>query len=216
MHSQLYTLAMSRLTAFAFAALLLALPLAGCGGDDTTTTVSTSAPQPDPTLAVSTNDPSLDKVIVEALARDEIALAGLTGYQTEACRAAAEPGENPECREDEESGTEVEVLAGSSCSNAWVRPELVPDAFRLSLAPEEPRLVAVYTPAYPEGTFGGGFGATAVAVFDTGLKVDGTAKGVALHVLDGRVVWLQNDCADASELLAPDRVASFIIPPEGQ
>jgi hypothetical protein len=175
--------------------------------------VSTNEPRPEPTLAVSTGDLSLDKVIVESLSRDDIALAGLTGYQLRPCVPVGTPAEEPECREGEEPDTEVEVLAGSSCTNAWIRPEVVPDAFRLSLAPDEPKLLAVYRPTYAEGTFGGGFGAAAVAVFDTGARVDGTPKGVSMHILDGRIVWLQNDCANVSELLEPDRIASFIIEP---
>ena len=204
---------MFRSIAIGIVTLGLALFVAACSDDGTTTTVRTTEPDPLPTLAVSTNDPSLDQVIMEALARNDIELAGLTGYQIRPCGPVGQAGEEPECREGEEPGTEVEVFAGSSCTNAWVRPETVPDAFRLSLAPDEPTLLAVYVPNYPEGTFGGGFGATAVAVFGTGSRVDGTPKGVSMHVLDGRVVWLQNDCANVSELLSQDGIASFIIEP---
>ena len=94
-----------------------------------------------------------------------------------------------------------------------MRPEEVPDAFRLALEPDTPELLAVYTPVYADGTFGGGFGAGQVAVFDTGSREDGTPKGVALHINNGRVVWIETDCPELSELLAPDRIGEFIIEP---
>jgi hypothetical protein len=89
----------------------------------------------------------------------------------------------------------------------------VPDAFRLALAPDEPSLAAVYLPNYAEATFGGGFGATIVAVFRTGAHEDGQPKGTSFHISNGRVVWIQNDCTNFDELLTPDRIASFVIEP---
>ena len=186
--------------------------LVGCGDDGTDTTTSTSEPpEPRPTLAVSSGMPEVDQVLVAAIGKDDIELAALTGYQTRPC--AAEAGIDPTCRPGEDVGTEIEVLAASSCDDGWVRPEEVPDAFRLALEPDTPELLAVYRPAYAEGTFGGGFSASTVAVFDTGERDDGTPKGVALHINNGRVVWLETDCPELSELLAPDRIAEFIIEP---
>lgn len=156
--------------------------------------------------------PEVDQVLVAAIGKDDIELAALTGYQRMAC-AAESSFLAPACRPAEEVGTEIEVLAASSCEDGWVRPEEVPDAFRLALEPDTPELLAVYRPAYAEGTFGGGFGATTVAVFDTGTRDDGTPKGVALHINEGRVVWIETDCPELSELLAADRIGEFIIEP---
>jgi hypothetical protein len=89
----------------------------------------------------------------------------------------------------------------------------VPDAYRLSLAPGPPKLVAAYTPRFTDSTFGGGFGATVVAVFDTGVKDTGLARGVALYINNGRTVWLRGDCRELDELLAPELVESYLIEP---
>jgi hypothetical protein len=158
--------------------------------------------------------PAVDQLLVAAIAKDDIELAALTGYQRVPC-AAEGSFLAPECRVGEEIGTEVDVLAASACDDGWVRPEEVPDAFRLALEPDTPELLAVYRPAYGEGTFGGGFGSNVVAVFDTGARDDGTPKGVALHINDGRVVWIEADCPELSELLLPERIESFIIEPPG-
>lgn len=193
--------------------------LIACGDSGSTTTVKTlgpgeaGTPRPRPTLAVSSGRPEVDNVIIAALARDDIALAGLTGYSKIACRDTDDVGDAPACRDDESSGDEVEVLAAAGCDTGWVRPETVPDAFRLALAPHDPKLLAVYVPAYPEGTFGDGFGANAVAVFDTGAAPGAQPKGAALHIKDGRVVWIETGCVDAAALLDPAKIGSFIIEP---
>lgn len=190
---------------------IAALFFAACGDDGTDTTTSTSEPpQPRPTLAVSSGLPEVDQLLVAAIGKDDIELAALTGYQTVPC---VTDGGAPACRANESAGDEIEVLPASSCEDGFVRPEEVPDAFRLALEPDTPELLAVYRPNYAEGTFGDGFGATTVAVFDTGTRDDGTPKGVALHIKDGRVVWIETDCPELSELLAPDRIAEFIIEP---
>jgi hypothetical protein len=169
--------------------------------------------EPRPTLAVSSGAPEVDRVIIESIAKDDIALAGLAGYQNVACRADGDPGDAPICRDSESPEDIVEVLAASACENGWVRPENVPDAFRLALAPDTPELLIAYRPLYPEGTFGGGFGATSVVVFATGSREDGTPKGTALHVREGRIVWIQNDCANVSELVTSPFIESFLIQP---
>ena len=206
-------------TACVFLAAISAAFAIACSDSGSTTTVKTLAPgeagtpKPRPTLVVSTGRPEVDAVIASAFARDDISLAGLAGYQKLACVSPEEAAEGPVCREDESTGDEVEVLAVSGCDPSWVRPENVPDIFRLSLATDTPKLLAVYVPANPEGTFGGGFEATAVAVFDTGFRVDESPKGTAFHIKDGRVVWIETDCNDLASLLYPAKVASFIIEP---
>ena len=191
-----------------------ALALVACGGDGTeTTTTTTTPPEPRPTLAQSSGLPEVDQLLVAAIAKDDIELAALTGYQRVPCGT---DDVAPACREGEENGTEVDALAASACDDGWVRPEEVPDAFRLALEPDTPELLAVYRPVYADGTFGDGFGATTVAVFDTGTREDGTPKGVALHINEGRVVWIEADCPELSELLLPERIESFIIEPAAQ
>lgn len=188
---------------------------AACGGDggDTGTIVTERTVAARPSLPESTGFAEVDQVIIAALARDDIELAGLTGYQRLPCRAPDAEGTEPLCRAGEEPGTVVEVLAGSSCENSWVRPESVPDAYRLSLASGSPKLLTVYVPRITEATFGGGFGATSVAVFDTGVKDTGLARGVALYINNGRTVWLRGDCRELDELLAPELVESYLIEP---
>ena len=206
-------------TSCALLVILAAAIAIACSDSGSTTTVKTLAPgeagtpRPRPTLVVSTGRPEVDAVIGSAIAKDDISLAGLTGYQLLACVPPEEAADGPVCREDESPGDEVEVLAVSGCDPTWVRPEDVPDIFRLSLATDSPKLLAVYMPANPEGTFGGGFEATAVAVFDTGFRVDESPKGTAFHIKDGRVVWIETDCNDLASLLDPAKVASFIIEP---
>jgi hypothetical protein len=189
----------------------IAATFVACGGDGTETTTSTSEPpRPRPTLAVSSGLPEIDQLLIAAIAKDDIELAALSGYQRIACGTG---DGTPVCRENEPEGTEVDVLAASACEDGWVRPEEVPDAFRLALEPDTPQLLAVYRPVYPEGAFGSNLGATAVAVLDTGSRDDGTPKGVALHIREGRVVWIETDCPELSELLDPARIESFIIEP---
>lgn len=204
---------MFRLAGIAVLSTVTLLVVAACGDDGTDTTTSTATPpEARPTLAVSSGLPEVDQVLVAAIGKDDIELAALSGYQRVACGAVGS-FLAPACRATDSVGDQVEVLPASACEDGWVRPEEVPDAFRLALEPDTPKLLAVYRPVYADGTFGGGFGATVVAVFDTGSREDGTPKGVALHLKEGRVVRIEADCPDLSELLAPDRIGSFIIEP---
>jgi len=201
-----------------FATLGAALIAFACGGGSGTTvterTVSADeTPRPKPTLEMSSGFAEVDAVIAAALAQDDIELAGLTGYQKLPCRAPEEAGDGPECREGESAGAEVEVLAATTCENAWVRPEAVPDAYKVSFAPDPPELVAVYTPRFSDTAFGGGFGATAVAVFKTGIHENGLTRGTALYINKGRTVWIRSDCADLVELLDPAGVDTYLIAP---
>jgi len=192
---------------------------AACGGGGGTTVTERTVPVsgtavPRPTLETSTGFPEVDAVIAAALVQDHIELAGLTGYQVLACRPPEEPGDGPPCREGESAGAEIEVMAATTCENGWVRPEAVPDAYTLSFAPDPPELVAVYTPRFTDATFGGGFGATAVAVFKTGIHEEtGLTRGTALYIDKGRTVWLRGDCTDLVELLDPSGIETYLIAP---
>lgn len=206
-----------RFLALTCAALLLATTAAACSDDGgTTEVVVTRDPESQPTtnIPVVTGMPDVDHLIDAAVRKDDIELAGLTQYQQIPCATAAGPS-GPECRAGESEGDVVESLAASSCDDGWVRPENVPDAYRLALEPGDPKLLAVYRPAYAEDEFGGGHGGQVVAIFDTGLRDDGTPKGTALHMDPGKVVWLETDCGGLANLLDPARAASYIIEPEG-
>jgi hypothetical protein len=205
---------------FLAAAVVLSALAAACGGGGggtktTAQTVSPSNTSKQHTPVVLTGTPDLDQVIGAALAANDIELAGLAGYEKVACKkdSTEKAGAPPACRESESDGTQVEVLASSACDLGWVRPEQVPDAFRSNLSPEKPELVSVYKPHVNPADFGGGFGADAVAVFRTNKHVDGQAGGVALHIKVGRVVWIEADCRNLTELTAPQRVDSIIFDP---
>jgi hypothetical protein len=194
---------------------LAAVFVAGCGGSSTTKTERTVSAEP--THGTYTGDGATDQVITAALASKDIDLAGLVGYQKVACKKDSAQGPNPPaCRDTEADGALVEVLpATTACANQWVRPEQVPDIFRADLPTGKPVLTAVAVPAPNPAAFGGGFGADQVAIFRTGAHPDGQPMGVALHIKDGRVVWIESDCANAQEFLGADRVASYIIDPNG-
>ncbi len=203
------------------AAIGCALALAACGGGGGTTVSERTVPAsgtvaPKPTLETSSGFPEVDAVIAAALAQDEIELAGLTGYQILPCRPESEAGDGPLCREGESGGDQTEVMAATTCENGWVRPEAVPDAYKLAFAPDPPQLVAVYTPRFADAAFGGGFGSTAVAVFKTGVHEEsGLTRGTALYIKQGRTVWLRGDCADLVELLDPAGIDTYLIAPGG-
>jgi hypothetical protein len=199
------------------AAVFFSVIATACGGGGTKTVVRTVNAGASPSRpVVITGDGSLDFVIDAALRVDDIALAGLTGYQHVPCKKTApeQLGGAPLCRENESDGTPVEILASSGCSNGWVRPEEVPDAYRFTLAPDKPELVAVIKPRDGPATYGGGFGAQAVAVFRSRTSSDGQPGGVALHITNGRITWIEASCRNLAELTAPDRVESVIFDPK--
>jgi hypothetical protein len=202
---------------FAAAALISVLAAACGGGGATKTVVRTvsTGPSGQGRPFVITGDSTLDLVIDAALRTDDIALAGMTGYEHVACKIGAAEGSGgaPACREDESDGTLVEILASSACSNGWVRPEQAPDAYRFLLAPDKPELTSVIKPRVGPSTYGGGFGAQAVLVFRTKIGADGQPGGVALHITDGRISWLEASCHNLAELTAPDRVETVIFDP---
>lgn len=202
----------------ACAAILAAAFVAGCSGGSGTKTTVRTPPASQPTRVVVTGDPPVDQVIGAALVSDNIELAGLVGYQKIQCKkdSPGRPGDPPPCRDTEADGTAVEVLpVTASCDGGWVRPEQVPDSFRLDLPEGKPVMLAVLKPKATPATFGGGFGADQTVVFRTGTHGDGSAMGVALHLRNGRVVWIEADCRNLLELIAPERVDAFIVDPNG-
>ena len=200
------------------AAVVLSVLAAACSGDGSgTKTLQTVPPantskQHTPVVLTGT---VLDQTIGAALAADEIELAGLAGYSRVACKkdSTEKAGAPPACRDNESDGTEVEVLGSSGCDTGWVRPEQLPDAFRFNLSSAKPVLVSVYKPRFSPTEFGGGFGADAVAVFRTIKHAEGPDAGVALHIKGSRVVWIEADCHNLTELNAPARVDSVLFDP---
>jgi len=112
----------------------------------------------------------------------------------------------------ETAGTKVEALAFSNCDRSWVRPEQVSAAYRMML-PDAVALYAVYEANDTSDTFDGGFGAQYVIVLTSGKNADGKPAGVALHVRDGRVTWIEHQCPDVAGLVASKRVKSFLVAP---
>ena len=202
----------------ALAVLAVALFAAcGGGGSGTKTTIRTVIPRTVVPVA-TTGVPDLDQIILAAAGADTIELAGLTGYQRIPCKKdIPQPasGDPPLCRNNESDGTPVEALPSWKCEGAWVRPEQVPDAFRAALGDAPPKLVAIYRPKLNWTSFGGGFGAQEVVVFDTGAQQGGGESGAAFYVRDGRVALIATACTKLSDLIAPNNVASFIIEPTG-
>jgi hypothetical protein len=196
----------------ALSALALVLAAACAGSSGTTTNVRTVEPGSRVTPNAVTGTGELDTLIVAAVGGDDIALAGLAGYQKLPCKKAPAPGElAPTCRATEDEGTEVEALPVSGCDRALVRPEQVPDAFRTAFPGKDTNVLSVYRPKADPAVYGGGFGAGEVIVFTTGTHPNTSPMGAALHVKDGRIVWLESDCDNVSALVAPNRVDSFIL-----
>jgi hypothetical protein len=94
-----------------------------------------------------------------------------------------------------------------------VRPELATQAYGSALASGVVAPLAVYKPSDGPDTYGGGFGAQYVAVLSIGKRGDGSPAGVALHITNGRIAWLERECAQLFELLSGDRVESFVVDP---
>ncbi len=199
-------------------AMLGVVLFAACGGGSgTKTTIRTVTPHTVVAIA-TTGVPEVDQIAIAAADDDTIELAGLTGYQKVPCKKdipAPAPGDPPLCRENESDGASVEVLPSTKCESGWVRPEQVPDAFREALGDSPPKIAAVYVPKLNPSSFGGGFGAQQVVVFDTGAQDGGTESGAALHIRDGRVVLIATACQSLSDLIVPSAVDSYIVPPTG-
>ena len=197
------------------AAVLLCFAAAACGDSGTNDVVRTAIPEKGPPAAF-TGDGPLDFIIDAMLRADVIEIAGLTGYSRVACKkgTAEEADGAPLCRENERAGESVEVLPSSACGNGWVRPEDVPDAYAYNLGPEKPELFEVFKPRFGPTTYGGGFGAQQTVVIRSRATSDGRPAGVALHVFNGSVVWIEAGCSGLSELTAPGKVQAVIFDPK--
>lgn len=196
----------------ALSAAVLVLAAACGGGSGTTTTVRTLEPGPKVTPNAVTGSGELDQLIVAAIGGNDIELAALTGYERLPCKKAPAPGElAPLCRDSEDEGTTVEALPVSSCERTLVRPEQVPDAYRKAFPGQDTNVLSVYRPKLDPAAFGAGFGAGQVIVLGTGQHPNTTPMGVALHVKEGRIVWLESDCDNVYQLVLPERVESYIL-----
>lgn len=184
-----------------------ALTLAACsGGNSTTTTKTVAAPSTRPVS--NTGIAPLDQVLDASLKPDSIEMARLTGYAKAACALTAD-ADHPACRSDEQPDTEVEVLPTLGCTDAgFVRPEDVPEAYAAAVG-KSPALTAIYQPA--DGT--AKWGENYVAVFTTGKHQGGSTAGAALHLHDGRIVAIEDDCGDLLHLLDASRVGSWVLEP---
>ncbi|MBF6600153.1 MAG: hypothetical protein IVW36_06560 [Dehalococcoidia bacterium] len=186
-----------------------------CGSSGATTTsrtvpARTASTADKPLVAKAhTGDLARDQVIDTALAPNSIEMARLTGYQKIACAKQAD-ADHPACRADEPAGTKVEVLPKLGCdAPGFVRPEDLPPVYAAALGNKNPTLSAVYEPAAGVDAFG----AQAIAVLGTGKYDSGASRAVALHLKDGRITGIEDDCGDALKLLASSRVASWILRP---
>ncbi|HEY7801366.1 MAG TPA: hypothetical protein VIE40_01710 [Dehalococcoidia bacterium] len=184
-----------------------------CGGSDTTTTTravpTTGTVAPVIEHKAHTGDASLDQVLDTALAQNQIEMARLTGYEKVPCAKQAD-AQHPACRSDEKVGANVEVLPKLGCdSPTLVRPEDVPPVYGTALGGSNPTLTAVYQPASDVDAFG----AQDIAVIATGKHDNGADKAVALHIKNGRIVAIEDDCGDALKLIDTSRVASWVVRP---
>ncbi|MHB8377068.1 MAG: hypothetical protein ACYDEB_08950 [Dehalococcoidia bacterium] len=204
-----------------FAALMpVLLAFAACGGSGTTTTSRTVGPglaqRPATTMSAGagiaqrahTGVPALDQALDAALASDSIEMARLTGYEKVPCAAQAD-ATHPACRLKEKPGAPVEILPKLGCQSGWLRPEDVPPAYGDALTGKSPKLLAVYQPAAGVDKYGAQY----IAVIGTGNHADGAAAAIALHIKDGRITALEDDCGSVLKLLDFSRVATWVLRP---
>ncbi len=200
---------------FALVAAMAAIAVACGGGGDGS---SNSSGQPGTPGAAGaqgpTGLPEVDHLIQAARDGNVIELASLAGYQKVGCEGGG-TATAPPCRSGESKGTKVEALAFSNCDHSWVLPEQVSDQYKMLLPSGQVSLYAVYRPNDTSNTFEGGFGSQYVIVLSAGKRSDGQPAGVALHVNDGRVTWIEHECKGIAELVAGSRVKSTIIAPGG-
>lgn len=184
------------------------MSIASCSDDDGTETIVRTIPATTP-VPIDTGIEQLDPTLNAALVGDVIELAGLTGYQRIACVEGESTEGPPPCRAGEAPGTEVEALPSAGCAQRWSRPEQAPDEYRRVLGLRR-ELAAVYRPETPS------YGEEYVAVFRTTVSAADPAAstGVALSVLGGRVVSLEEPCDSVEDLYADDRVAEFVVEPQ--
>jgi hypothetical protein len=206
-------LATCGLVALVVAAMSVAV---ACGGGDKSSpsngTGDPSAPSGGPASQGPTGLPEVDHLIEAAQGGNVIELAALAGYEKVGCEGGGSASA-PACREGESSGTKVEALAFSNCDKSWVRPEGVTAQYQLLLPSGDVSLYAVYQPSDTSDSFAGGFGSQYVVVLAAGKRSDGQPAGVALHVRQGRVTWLEKACGSIDELVSASRVKSMIVAP---
>lgn len=193
--------------------VVLATAAAACsgGGGSTSTVTPAQGPAPTPvTIKIAGTEPVV-LVLNAATAGDAIELARLTGYSAKPCSSGGTAG-LPPCRDSEQDGTEVNILAQMSCDRSWIRPELVADAY-MSAFRDGAQLVALYKPKPGAAALPADLDIEYVMVLQTGTRPEGTQDGVALHIRDGRVVMIERPCIGFLQLLAPERVGSFVVRP---
>jgi hypothetical protein len=178
----------------ALAAAMAATAVA-CGGGGNDGASNTPAPAGATSAPGPTGVYEVDHVIESAITGNVIELAALAGYQHVGCQGAGN-ATAAQCYGGEAPGTQVEALAFSDCDRRWVRPEHVAEQYKLVLPSGQVSLYAAYRANDTSNTFEGGF-------------------GVALHVKDGRVTWVEHECKGIFELIAGSRVKSMMIAPGG-
>lgn len=208
-----------RLVAFLAFALVLPAAVSACSGDgggddktDASPTVSDGAPRPteilEPTVPAPPGTPPL--VYDAVVTKDAIELAGLTFYQQLECeRGASDTSDAPPCRDTDDEGQKVDVFPLTMCERRWVRPELVPDAYRGAIGDGDITLFAAYRPK--DDAFAYNTTIDSVLVMRTG-----ESSGFLIAIEPGgRIVTLEAACnGDFAALYAPDRVEEFIIEPQ--
>jgi hypothetical protein len=205
-----------RLVTLGFLALAgaMAATAGACGGSGNDGPSNTPAPAAATSAPGPTGVYEVDHVIESAISGNVIELAALAGYQHVGCQGAGN-AVAAQCYGGEAPGTKVEALAFSTCDHSWVRPEHVAEQYKQLLPSGQVSLYAVYRANDTSNTFEGGFGAGYVVVLAAGKRSDGQAAGVALHMKDGRVTWIEHECKGIFELIAGSRVKSMIIAPGG-
>jgi hypothetical protein len=180
------------------------LAFAACSGGSSSTRTAVA---PIPRVA-NTGIPALDQSLDAALAPDDIEMARLTGYERIPC-AKQQDAAHPQCRDNEDEGTTVEILPLLGCEPGWVRPEDLPDAYHDALVDKDPELVGVYAPAAGIDPYNADY----VAVISTGKHDNGANAAIGLHFRQGRIVAMEDDCGDSLRLLSDDRIARWLLRP---
>ena len=146
-----------------------------------------------------------------ALAQNQIEMARLTGYEKVPCAKQAD-AQHPACRSDEKRRcTSVEVLPklGVTIRRHSSARRTCRRSTATALGGSNPTLTAVYQPAPDVDAFG----AQDIAVIATGKHDNGADKAVALHIKNGRIVAIEDDCGDALKLIDTSRVATWVVRP---
>jgi len=191
-------------------ALAVAFTLVACGGGSSSKSGSTpSSGNGEPKLVdvVHSGDAGLDHTLNAAVTPDPIELARLVRYERVTCAEQA-GAEHPVCREGTKPGDEVDAFPRTGCDPSWVYPEAVPGMFKDALG-SEPKFLAIYTPAEGVDAYGAGY----IGIIGVAKHPDGTDGAVALHVKDGRIMTLEDDCGGSLKLLDSSRVKDWVVQP---